>query len=287
MKRFFSALLIFVCLCLLFSCTQKKDFLVVGYTEGASFYSSISNDIDLSNERKVLDVDARTYETVINGERIVGQYEATFITPVCKCDADIYRGFASDGAEVSFWINRETKKTVLYSIRYPDGYRTKTDDRSYDDCLQIAKEVLASYDKDGQYTQQPSNTGDKPTENESRGKVYSYYFVKTALEKKTNIIVTIKVNTDGFVVEFNAQFEPSMDKNDIECLKTYVPDQEIDIKIKDEVLSLLKTELRDNADISNRDATYFKLNDGHLYVQYDVEIKIGVCDYIRLLQQID
>ena len=61
------------------------------------------------------------------------------VSPYYNCDADIYTASGDKGKEIEFHVNRRKNKVVVYTLAYRNGYTT-TQEKSYEECLQIAKE---------------------------------------------------------------------------------------------------------------------------------------------------
>jgi len=151
-------------------------------------------------------------------------------------------------------------------IKYPLG------ELSYDDCLQIAEKYVKEHDKIGTYEQVFFDGYKKVYHDKVKGDIYSFQFVKKADDKKTVAQMNLKITTAGIITLANSTEQFTLDEKDIEWLKSYKFDPE---KMPKDVKEKIVGELKDKEDVilSVHDYSFAKLEDGHIYIIYDIEIK--------------
>ena len=195
------------------ACTLRKDHvLITGFGDGGDDYlGEVSVEYDLLRSTKQVGDKNRTYEASIEGIVCTGVYDHTVFVPYYKCDTDFYTCSDDSGLEIQFGVNRASDKLVLYNLSYTDGYVIQSDDKTYEECYQIALSELGRHLNASDYV--PHNLGEitKPLHDTNRGNVYTYFFKKASDEFKTNILVTIMVNSDGWVCYYCAMEDPSLD----------------------------------------------------------------------------
>ena len=243
--------IIIVCTLALCACSNKSNssILIAGISEGNSFISSDQVDIDLSYafEKKSL---VNSFEYEIDNEIVFGSYVKTLLSPYYNCNADVYNITTIDGKEIEFRVNQRTNKVVAYMIAYRDGCKT-TSNKSYEECLQIAKQKLFEFDS-GEYVQVFKETHLKAVHIPECGDVFSYFFRKEYNGKQTTILVVIE-------------------------------------EVRRRVAFKLKNEEIENVSFEIKDSLYCKLEDGNMYILYDILIKSAGSDeydYVRVLKKL-
>ena len=151
MKKAGSLIIALICMLCLFGCSgEKSTVLISGMAEGNTIIPSLNADLDLSAEIQELNAEKK-YEYVLDNEVFYGEYSGTLVSPYYNCDADIYTASVDNGKEIEFFVNRSHNKVVVYTIAYRNGYTT-TQDKSYEECFQIANNKLSEFD-DGNFEQ--------------------------------------------------------------------------------------------------------------------------------------
>ncbi len=274
-----------ICTLCLYGCSEKKStVLISGMAEGNTIIPSLNTDIDLSAEIQELNAEKK-YEYVLDNEVFYGEYSGTLVSPYYNCDADIYIASGTNGKEIEFHVNRRKNKVVVYTLAYRNGYTT-TQEKSYEECLQIAKEKLSEFDG-GIFEQVFKETHMKAVYIPECGNTYSYYFRKMIDEKETNIIVQIDVNTDGLVVLVNASSIFEFDGNDESVIRAASKNVENLLeKVKNRLLSEVKNGNKENISFAIQRSSFCKLKDGNIYVLCEVEIRTvdtHKVDYVQVL----
>ena len=261
---------------LLCACAGKKyKVLVSGIAEGGVYSADASVEYELQNEFKQIgDVD-RVYEAVINGETYSGKYVETLISPYYRCDADIYLSTDDSGREVEFRINRASNELTGYSFAYRNGYAIRSDDRSYEDCYQIALEELARRLNVDEYEPTMHEEHQKVAHVPECGNIYSFYFVRMMNGMKSNVIVWINVNTDGIVCLFSAVEAPSLDDPE-DCIAFIeaMDDAEIRESIDKKIASIYDSYDHDKLHWTVDKQLVSKLRSGKPCIQYLIDISI-------------
>lgn len=281
--------IIIVCTLALCACSNKSNssILIAGISEGNSFISSDQVDIDLSYafEKKSL---VNSFEYEIDNEIVFGSYVKTLLSPYYNCNADVYNITTIDGKEIEFRVNQRTNKVVAYMIAYRDGCKT-TSNKSYEECLQIAKQKLFEFDS-GEYVQVFKETHLKAVHIPECGDVFSYFFRKEYNGKQTTILVQVDVNTNGTVVQVNATDINEFDNEDVLVLNNYSQNDNLVIEeVRRRVAFKLKNEEIENVSFEIKDSLYCKLEDGNMYILYDILIKSAGSDeydYVRVLKKL-
>lgn len=288
MKKAGLLIIALICTLCLYGCSEKKStVLISGMAEGNIIIPSLKADIDLSSEFKELHA-KRKYEYVLGNEVFYGEYFGSLVSPYYNCDADIYIASGTNGKEIEFHVNRRKNKVVVYTLAYRNGYTT-TQERSYEECLQIAKEKLSEFDG-GIFEQVFKETHMKAVYIPECGNTYSYYFRKMIDEKESNIIVQVDVNTDGLVVLINASAIFEFESNDEAVLRTASKnEEELLDEIKKRLLSEVESESKEKISFTIQRSSFCKLKDGNIYIMCEVEISAvdaPVVDYVQVLVRV-
>ena len=284
----FSLLIVAFIMCMS-ACTGKKKSIMITDFSSGGVLSSITIDVHINDDYKKCDASNRLTIAMEN-EPITGTYEESSISTFYNLDTDYYETTGVDGKKIEFFINRKNKKLVGFFIFYRGEYETTNENKSYEECFQIAKNKLQEFD-DGDYVQIYKENHMKPVYDPSAGNVYSFYFNKLIGGKPTDIIVWIDVNTDGKVVVVDARQIYEFKNTDARTINSYVQDENSLIgEIKERLLSETPDKNREDLSFTLLEKKFCKLKDGRLGLLCDVEVasdESNYKDYVQVLKVIN
>jgi len=284
----FSLLIVAFIMCLSACAGKRKSIMIVDFTS-CRVLSSIKIDAHIVDDIETREA-PESFTTTLENETITGTYTHSYKSPFYNTDTDIYRVAGTDGKEIEFSINRKNKKLVGFYIFYREEYETTNENKSYEECFQIAKNKLQEFD-DGDYVQIYKENRMKPVYNPSAGNVYSFYFNKLIGGKATDIVVWIEVNTDGKVMFADASRIYELKDTDARTINSYVQEENALIdEIKERLLSETSDKNREDLSFTLLEKKFCKLKDGKIGLLCDVEVasdESNYKDYVQVLKVIN
>lgn len=291
MKKTITITLILILLFAFTACSRKNRLYTVALPSGGSYGSSAAIELDgfdyePGSDRFVDESIEKTREFTLDGLSYKGEYQYTERSSFYECETDVYRSEGANGFVCECNISKRDGSVAAYSFSMKNGYETRNGNKSYEDCKMLAEATAKRITGTNDLVFVENGAVKEAKNVPGCGDVYEYTFVRMLGKYKTNIVITVGVNTDGWAVYCDAVLDQSytgllLDKGFIIKTKA-MDDKYFDKKIK----SLYK-----GADVKweQTDSCFAKLKDGSLCVIYDIAVteKDKSPETVKLLRYVD
>ena len=204
MKKIIIALALTVVMLFAVSCGANKKVLVLQLPEGGSYNGSASVELDLSDKTETDENAVKTKELYIDGLTYTGEYRHTKISPFYECDTEVYHIDAANGFYCDCEISKTTGLATSYTFGYGNGYKTVSGAKTYEQCYETALSTAKRVCGNGEYVLLEDKSTKTPVNSPEHGDGYEFCFLRMIGEYKTNVVVTVGVNTDGWAYKIDS-----------------------------------------------------------------------------------
>ena len=235
------------------SCRNRRgELLFAGVSDSPIGVSPPKEEIDVFSNSVVDDTLAGTSRTVtINGKTYTGYYDKSLKSPYRRGDWDEYLCTENGRHILTFFVNRYSQKVIEYSLRGVSCETTMENGKSRDECREIALQTLREHYKDAVFKEieVQDYANDK----------YNFMFVKMIGDLETTAGVTIRVNTDGKVVSFNATTMPAFENQGLAAKRfDNIDESDLDVKIDNKLSEILQGREYEKWEIKSRKLAVMK-----------------------------
>ena len=261
------AVTIFACA----ACSNKKAVYLIGLPENGSYDKSVTLELGFGEETKTDPEAEKTRQITIDGLPYTCEYEYTEYSPYYECDADVYKFENDSGFVCECKVSRKNGAVTSYGFSLKNGYNQMYADKSYEECKNYALFSAERVAGNGDYVLINEDAEQKPEHTLDRGDVYTFQFVKMAAENKTNVIVTVCVNTGGWTCSCDTGANQSY--AGIYDVRGFMhhPDEADSKTIDKKIKSIYKSQ-KNKIKWEIADRCFARLKDGTFGIIYDIAV---------------
>ena len=284
MKKIITAIIITVMILTCAACSNKKAVYLISLPENGYYEKSASLELGFGDGHYKDEKAEQTRQIVIDSLTYTGEYMYTDNSPYYDCNADVYKIDNGKGFTCECKIAKKSGAVISYSFSV-ENYSQKVSDKSYEDCKLLAREAAVRAAGNGDYVLKNDNADQKPEHTDGCGDVYTFYFVRMLEKNKTNIVVTVRINTGGWICSCDTGANQSYDGLFTDRGFMHSPDEADSKTIDKKIKSVYKSEKK-NIKWEITDRCFAKLKDGTFGVIYDIAVTTenGAVETVKLFK---